>query len=71
MRHVRRIAVLAVVALGVAMIGSAVQGLAAVDSQLAAATKQDRIEQRQRLVEVEHRPDCPPEQDRKITTREL
>jgi len=71
MRHVRRIALLAVVALGVALIGSSVQGLAAVDAQLATATKQDKIEQRQRLVEVKQRPDCPSLQDRKITTREL
>ncbi len=73
MRLVRRIAVLSVVALGMALIGSAVQGLAAVDSQLAAATKQDRIEQRERLVEVRQRarPDCPPKQDRKLTTRQL
>jgi hypothetical protein len=71
MRHVRRIFLLAVVALGVALIGSSVQGLAAVDAQLATATKQDRLERQQRLIEVKQRPDCAPEQDRKVTTRAL
>lgn len=73
MRTVRRIAVLVVAALGVALLGSSVQGLAAVDGQLASATKQQRLERQQRLVQVKQRqrPDCPPEQADTITTRAL
>lgn len=72
MRTVRRIAVLVVAALGVALLGSSVQGLAAVDGQLASATKQERLERRH-LVQVKQRqrPDCPPGQAQKITTRDL
>ncbi|HEY6781454.1 MAG TPA: hypothetical protein VI111_10890 [Thermoleophilaceae bacterium] len=74
MARLRRIAVLVVAAVGVALLGSSVQGLAAVDQQLATATKQERLERQQhRMLRVKQRqrPPCPPGQARTLTTREL
>jgi hypothetical protein len=58
MKRLGRIAVVVVASLGLALIGSAVQGMLALDGQLAAATDRDRQE---RTIEVkqQQRPVCP------------
>jgi hypothetical protein len=61
MRRLSRILVVAVAVTGLALIGSAVQGLAAVDGRLAEATKQQRQEHMRdvrQLQRPEH-PNCP------------
>jgi hypothetical protein len=75
MRRLRRSAVVAVAVAGLALIGSAVQGLAAVDGRLAAATKQQRqermlqIKQQRPQLLVPH--NCPNVRARAVQTRAL
>ncbi len=73
MGRLSRIVVVVVAVAGLTLIGSAVQGLAAVDGRLAEATKQQRQEHMREVRQLQRpeRPGCPRPRPTAVQTRAL